>query len=120
MPSVLRRSCGPSSAGDIGRHWPLVAGSDTDDRYHQVCKELLGAATEELLVPATVSAEVCYMIERRAGSKAEATFLRLFSVGNLVPVDVTIADYERMAELVELYADWPLGRTDASVIAIAE
>jgi len=60
------------------------------------------------------------MIERRAGSKAEATFLRLFSVGNLVPVDVTIADYERMAELVELYADWPLGRTDASVIAIAE
>ena len=99
---------------------PLVAGSDTDDRYHQVCKELLGAATEELLVPATVSAEVCYMIERRAGSKAEATFLRLFSVGNLVPVDVTIADYERMAELVELYADWPLGRTDASVIAIAE
>jgi predicted nucleic acid-binding protein len=25
-----------------------------------------------------------------------------------------------MAELVELYADWPLGGTDASVIAIAE
>jgi predicted nucleic acid-binding protein len=60
------------------------------------------------------------MIERRAGSKAEAAFLRLFSVGNLAPVDVTIADYERMAELVELYADWPLGGTDASVIAIAE
>ena len=35
---------------------PLVAGSDTDDRYHQVCKKLLGAATEELFVPATVSA----------------------------------------------------------------
>jgi uncharacterized protein len=38
----------------------------------------------------------------------------------LVPVEITTADYERMAELVELYADWPLGGTDASVIAIAE
>jgi predicted nucleic acid-binding protein len=38
----------------------------------------------------------------------------------LVPIEVTTADYERMAELVELYADWPLGGTDASVIAIAE
>jgi predicted nucleic acid-binding protein len=37
-----------------------------------------------------------------------------------VPVDITTADYGRMAELVELYADWPLGGTDASVIAIAE
>jgi predicted nucleic acid-binding protein len=31
-----------------------------------------------------------------------------------------IDDYERMADLVERYADWPLGVTDASVIAIAE
>jgi predicted nucleic acid-binding protein len=38
----------------------------------------------------------------------------------LVRVDVTTADYERMAELVELYSDWPLGRIDASLIAIAE
>lgn len=37
-----------------------------------------------------------------------------------MPVDITAADYERMAELVELYDDWPLGGTDASLIAIAE
>jgi predicted nucleic acid-binding protein len=76
--------------------------------------------TEELLVSATVSAEVCYLLETRAGSKSEAAFLRLFPAGKLVPVDITAADYERMAELVELYADWPLGGTDASLIAIAE
>ena len=70
--------------------------------------------------PATVSAEVCYLLERRAGSKSEAAFLRLFPAGRLVPVDITAADYERMAELVELYDDWPLGGTDASLIAIAE
>jgi uncharacterized protein len=55
------------------------------------------------------------LLEREAGSKSEAAFLRLFPAGKLVPVDVTIDDYERMAELVELYADWPLGGTDASL-----
>jgi predicted nucleic acid-binding protein len=84
---------------------PLVAGGAANDPHHQVCTDLLGSATEELLVPATVSAEVCYMLETRAGSKSEAAFLRLFPVGKLVPVDITTADYERMAELVELYAD---------------
>jgi uncharacterized protein len=60
------------------------------------------------------------LLEREAGSKSEAAFLRLSPAGKLVPVDVTIDDYERMAELVELYADWPLGGTDASLIASAE
>jgi uncharacterized protein len=99
---------------------PLVAVGAADDRHHKVCTEFLSSATEELLVPATVSAEVCYLLERRAGSKSEVAFLRLFPAGRLVPVDVTTVDYERMAELVELYDDWPLGGTDASLIAIAE
>ena len=99
---------------------PLVAAGAVDDRYHQACTELLRSATEELLVPATVAAEVCYLLEARAGSKSEAAFLRLFSAGKLIPVDITAADYERMAELVELYDDWPLGGTDASLIAVAE
>lgn len=97
---------------------PLVAAGAADDRHHQVCTKLLGSATEELLVPATVSAEVCYLLETRAGSRSEAAFLRLFSVGKLVPVDLTTADYERMAELVEQYADFPLGGTDASLIQL--
>jgi predicted nucleic acid-binding protein len=42
---------------------PLVAGSDTDDRHYRMRKELLGSAAEDLLVPATVSAEVCYLLE---------------------------------------------------------
>lgn len=35
-------------------------------------------------------------------------------------VPVTAADLDRMAELVETYADFPLGLVDASVIAVAE
>lgn len=83
---------------------PLTAAGLVNDDHHQVCAELLDAATEELLVPATVTAEVCYLLGSRAGSASEAAFLRLFPAGDLVPVDITADDYDRMAELVELYA----------------
>lgn len=99
---------------------PLIAARMADDDRHQVCVELFESATDELLVPATVTAEVCYMLESRAGSAAEAAFLRLFTAGDLVPVDLAVYDYERMAELVERYADFPLGGTNASVIALCE
>ena len=35
-------------------------------------------------------------------------------------MDLTAADYARMAELVEQYHDLPLGTSDASVTALAE
>ena len=38
----------------------------------------------------------------------------------LTVVDLELVDYERMAELVEVYADFPLGTTDAAVVAVAE
>jgi hypothetical protein len=71
---------------------------------------LLGSATEKLLMPATVSAEICYMLETASWQRqAGVAFLRLFAAGELVPVDLSPADSERMAELVEQYADFPLG-----------
>jgi len=38
----------------------------------------------------------------------------------LRPVDLTSGDLARAAELVEQYADLPLGGTDACVVALAE
>lgn len=35
-------------------------------------------------------------------------------------MELTRADYQRMAELTERYQDMPLGTTDASVMALAE
>lgn len=54
------------------------------------------------------------------GSAAEAAFLRSFADGDLVVANFVEDDFERMAQLVEKYADFPLGGSDASVIAIAE
>ncbi len=47
-------------------------------------------------------------------------FLRSLADGDLVPIDLSPGDFGRMAELVEQYADLPLGTTDAAVIALTE
>lgn len=98
---------------------PLVAAVNIRDRYHESCARLLQNHPGPLLVPTTVVTEVCRLIERRQGSKAEAAFLGSFRAG-LVLVDVTTEDLDRMSELVAVYADLPLGVVDASVIAVAE
>jgi predicted nucleic acid-binding protein len=77
-------------------------------------------AGDRFLIPATVVAEVGYLIDREAGPAAEALFLRSLSEGDFEPVDLIGDDFGRMAELVSQYGDMPLGTTDASVIALAE
>ncbi|MER7207973.1 PIN domain-containing protein [Streptosporangium sp. NPDC000239] len=98
---------------------PLVAAVNIRDRYHDLCARLLRSHSGPLLVPTTVVTEVCQLIERRQGSKAEAAFLSSFRAG-LVLVQVTTEDLDRMSELVEVYANLPLGAVDASVVAVAE
>lgn len=63
--------------------------------------------------------EVCQLVEKRQGSKAEAAFLRSFGSG-LTLVHLTDSDLQRMSRLVETYENLPLGAVDASVIAVAE
>lgn len=60
------------------------------------------------------------LIDRLGGPAREAGFLSGVAEGAFEPVDLTAADYERMAELVAQYDDLRLGTTDASVIALAE
>jgi hypothetical protein len=95
----------------------------SNDADHKACVELftaLHAARRELLVPATVVAEVGYLLAREAGVRVESLFLRSLADGGFTPVDLSNADYARMADLVTAYESLPLGTTDASVVAIAE
>lgn len=73
-----------------------------------------------MLIPAPIIAEIGYLLAIKAGAKTEANFLRAVAAGDFMPVDLTSVDYDRMASLVEQYADLPLGTSDASVIALAE
>lgn len=102
---------------------PIVAAAATSDEHFHVSAQLftgLRLANRRLLLPATVSAEVGYLLSEHVSPTTEVQFLRGVAEGAFELVDLTRADYRRMAELTEEYIDMPLGTTDASVIAIAE
>ena len=97
---------------------PLYATADSDDEDHDRCRTILSRADLRLVIPALVIAEATYFVGRRLGPQAEAAFLR-----GIRAFDVegpTAEDLSRIGELVETYPDFPLGGTDASVIALAE
>ncbi|HEV2974920.1 MAG TPA: PIN domain-containing protein [Solirubrobacteraceae bacterium] len=97
---------------------PLYAAADADDHDHLASSAALSRVDLRLVVPALVVAEATYFVGRRLGAAAESKFLR--GIGELDVEGPSREDFARMAELVEQYADFPLGGTDASVIAIAE
>lgn len=97
---------------------PLYAAADADDRDHEASLGALSRPDLRLVVPALAVAEATYFVGQRLGAAAESAFLR--GVGTLDVEGPTSEDFVRMADLVEEYADFPLGGTDASVIALAE
>jgi hypothetical protein len=97
---------------------PLIAAADSDDSRHAMCVEALGRTDLLLVVPAMAIAEATFIVARDLGPRAEERFLR-----GLESFDIRAPepdDWPRMADLVRQYADFPLGGTDASVIALAE
>jgi predicted nucleic acid-binding protein len=97
---------------------PLYAAADVDDQDHLASRSALARSDLRLVVPALVVAEATYFVGRRLGAVAEGKFL-----GGIAELDVegpSREDFTRMAELVEQYSDFPLGGTDASVVALAE
>jgi len=56
---------------------PIVAAATSNDEHYRVCADLLASlrlAGERLLLPATVSAEVGYLLSEHVGRKTEIDF----------------------------------------------
>lgn len=97
---------------------PLIAAADTGDPAFRACATLLQQTGLHLIIPTLCVAEAVYFIQRRVGTEVEASFL-----ADLQKWDVQAPepdDWPRIGELVRQYRDFPLGGTDASVIALAE
>jgi hypothetical protein len=97
---------------------PLIAAANSADPAHRASLEALRTPGLHLVIPALCVAEAAYSIHRRRGSQTEARFLR--GLENFDVQAPLATDWPRIGELVEQYADFPLGGTDASVIALAE
>lgn len=98
----------------------ILAASDRREREHANCLRALRTQRDTVSLPAPAVVEVAYFIARRLGPALEAEFLRRIASGRLSVVDAIAPDYDRAADLVEQYADFPLGTVDALIAAIAE
>lgn len=96
----------------------LFAAVDIDDPDHARSVQALSTPIMQLVIPELVVAETLYLIGDRLGPLAEASYL-----AGLPGSDIRSPhphDWERIAELVSTYQDFPLGSVDASVVALAE
>lgn len=99
----------------------LLAVADADDRWHAASTELLASyPSNQLILPAPVIPETGWMIAAVLGPATEAAFLASVAAGDFTVTDLGPNDWQRVAELVEQYADMDLGTVDAAVITVAE
>jgi predicted nucleic acid-binding protein len=93
----------------------FVAAAFPNDRHHEVCRAFLLDPGDTLAVSDLVVAEICHLFKRSPHRpRPEIAFLRLLADGRVAPLGPSADDYRRMAELVERYADLPLGGADGA------
>jgi predicted nucleic acid-binding protein len=98
----------------------ILAVADEADPDNKRCEHFLETHDGPLVTTALVVAEAGWLIDRQLGATAEAAFYASIAEGDLSVEPLTVADWQRVAELVDRYADLGLGGVDASLVAIAE
>lgn len=98
----------------------MLAYVDVNDEHHEACLELLLDHDGPLLAPTLCLAEVAHLLSSRHLLEGEVRLLGDLAAGDLILEPVEPADLMRIAELVSVYRDLPLGTVDAAVVAAAE
>lgn len=96
----------------------LYAICDAADAWHDESLELFRRPDFHPVVPMLILAEASYLVGSRLGPAAEAALMRSLAAVEVEPL--TAGDHGRIGELIDEYADFPLGAADASVVALAE
>jgi uncharacterized protein len=71
---------------------PLIAIINSNDADHTRCVRALSTASRPLIIPITVLAEVCHIVEREMGPQGEADFLESLDNGTFGLAPVTFED----------------------------
>ncbi len=98
----------------------LYAAMDRSDAAHRSCRELLEGTDRARVLPAPILPEVDYFVSRHLGAGAMCALLADIRRGVFVVEDLAAPDYERVAQIIDRYADADVGFVDAAVLAVAE
>jgi predicted nucleic acid-binding protein len=98
----------------------LFASLDRGAKEHARCRSLLDGTDEVLVLPAPILSELDYLIASRLGGRQFLSVLGDIRAGAYRVEDPTAADYGRVIDLLDRYADLDLGFVDASVFAVVE
>lgn len=97
----------------------IVALANRSDKRHADVKPIY-SRYPKILLPQLVLVEVAYLIGRDVGISTVVGFLRGISASRFELIEATDQDIERIAHILEQYADSKVDFVDASVMAIAE
>ena len=104
---------------DTGAVYALIDASDLWHKRVIAWWSRAGRVTT-ILLPVTILPEVAYLLGSRVGAAAEAAFVRAVADGEFTIESLDDEDLPRIADLMNVYRDLPLGFVDASVLAVAE
>lgn len=99
---------------------PLLASLERRDPYHHACSALIADAKERRVIPAPVLPELDYFCARYGERRAFVTVLQDVRNGAYEIEELHAADYARVMEILDTYADLRVGFVDASILAIVE
>jgi predicted nucleic acid-binding protein len=99
---------------------PLYASLDRSDADHSACRSLIESTGEPLVIPSPVLVEVDYWIHQRLQPGALVALLGDIEDGAYAVENLVRADYRRVREVCDRYADADVGFVDAAVLAVVE
>jgi predicted nucleic acid-binding protein len=102
---------------DTGALYALI---DASDSWHERVVTWWKTNTAPIVIPVTVIPELTWLLQTRIGPLAEAAFVRAVVDGEFVIEPLDAADIAGASEILERYADLPLGFVDATIVAVAE
>jgi hypothetical protein len=86
----------------------LALASD-DDVYHAQAQNVLDRLQEPLITTWCVATEACYLLLTRIGNHAQVSFMNNLFTGGVQIFDLQLPHIQRMLQLMERYADLPIG-----------
>lgn len=99
---------------------PLVALIDADEADHQVCALALRQLDPPLVTTWPAFTEAMYLLARAGGPAGRHALWALVFSARLQIADLDRTALERVAALMDKYADRPMDLADATLVALAE